>query len=74
MLEWCLVRKSLEVNNTVLEIFNVKLGMSAGSLLKRHLMEEFSWSEAQITNNNGPTTNTTKVAIGSHTDFGVAGN
>jgi len=63
------VRKSLEVNNTILEIFNDKLGLPAGSLLKRHLMEEFSGSEARITK-NGPTSNTTKVAIGSHTDFG----
>lgn len=63
------VRKSLEVNNTILEIFNDKLGLPAGSLLKRHSMEEFSGSEARITR-NGPTTNTTKVAIGSHTDFG----
>lgn len=63
------VRQSLEVNNTILEIFNDKLGLPAGSLLERHLMEEFSGSEARITK-NGPTTNTTKVAIGSHTDFG----
>lgn len=63
------VRQSLEVNNTILEIFNDKLGLPAGSLLKRHLMEEFSGSEARITK-NGPTTNTTKLAIGSHTDFG----
>jgi hypothetical protein len=63
------VRQSLEVNNTILEIFNDKLGLPAGSLLKRHLMEEFSGSEARITRNS-PTTNTTKIAIGSHTDFG----
>ena len=63
------VRQSLEVNNTILEIFNDKLGLPAGSLLERHQMEEFSGSEARITK-NGPTTNTTKVAIGSHTDFG----
>jgi hypothetical protein len=63
------VRKSLEVNNTILEIFNDKLGLPVGSLLERYLMEEFSGSETRITK-NGPTTNTTKVAIGSHTDFG----
>lgn len=63
------VRQSLEVNNIILEVFNDKLGLPAGSLLKRHLMEEFSGSETRITR-NGPTTNTTKVAIGSHTDFG----
>jgi len=63
------VRQSLEVNNTILAVFNDKLGLPVGSLLKRHLMEEFSGSETRITR-NGPTTNTTKVAIGSHTDFG----
>ena len=63
------VRQSLEVNNTILEIFNDKLGLPAGSLLKRHLMEEFSGSETRITRNN-PTTDTEVIAIGSHTDFG----
>lgn len=63
------IRRSLEVNNTILEIFNDKLGLPAGSLVEHHLMEEFSGSEARITK-NGPTANTTKVAIGSHTDFG----
>jgi hypothetical protein len=62
------VRQSLEVNDTILEIFNDKLGLPAGSLLERHLMEEFSGSKARITR-NGPTANTTEVAIGSHTDF-----
>lgn len=63
------IRQSLEVNNTMLEVFNDRLGLPAGSLLERHLMEEFSGSEARITR-NGPTMNTTKIALGSHTDFG----
>lgn len=63
------VRQSLEVNNTLLEVFNDKLGLPAGSLLKRHPMEEFSGCEVRITR-SGPTTDATKVATGSHTDFG----
>ena len=63
------VRQSLEVNNVILDVFNDKLGLPAGSLLKRHLMEEFSESIVRITR-NAPTTNTAKIAIGSHTDFG----
>lgn len=63
------VRKSLEVNNTILEVFNDKLGLPVDSLLGRHLMEEFSGSETRISK-SGPTTSTTKIAVGSHTDFG----
>ena len=63
------VRQSLEVNNVILDVFNDKLGLPAGALLKRHLMEEFSESIVRITR-NAPTTNTAKIAIGSHTDFG----
>jgi len=63
------VRQSLEVINTILAIFNDKLGLPAGSLLKHHLMEEFSGDLARIIR-NGPTRSTTKIAVGSHTDFG----
>lgn len=63
------VRKSLEINNLLLEIFNDKLGLPTGSLLEKHKTEEFSGSEARIIRNK-PTSSTTKQAIGSHTDFG----
>ena len=63
------VRQSLEVNNVILDVFNDKLGLPAGALLKHHLMEEFSESIVRITR-NAPTTNTAEIAIGSHTDFG----
>ncbi|KAJ3497907.1 hypothetical protein NLJ89_g10288 [Agrocybe chaxingu] len=63
------VRKSLEINNCLLDIFNEKLGLPPGALMERHKMEELSGSETRITR-NAPTTNTTKQAIGSHTDFG----
>jgi len=64
------VRKSLEINNAILDVFNDQLGLPAGTLLNLHRLEEFSGSEARITH-SGPTLNTTKQGIGSHTDFGT---
>jgi len=63
------VKKSLEVNYTILDIFNKKLGLEPGTLRKFHTEEEFSGSETRLIK-NPPTFNTTKQAIGSHTDFG----
>ncbi|PPQ92475.1 hypothetical protein CVT25_010420 [Psilocybe cyanescens] len=64
------VKKSLEVNNTLLEVFNDRLGLPSGTLLRFHTAGEYSGSEARIIK-NPPTSNTTKQAIGSHTDFGT---
>jgi hypothetical protein len=64
------VQKSQEINNAILDVFNDKLGLPAGTLLNFHRMEEFSGSEARITH-SGPTLDTTKQAIGGHTDFGT---
>ncbi|KAF8167150.1 hypothetical protein B0H34DRAFT_680461 [Crassisporium funariophilum] len=63
------VRKALEVNNSILAIFNERLGLPSGSLLQRHPIEGLSGSECRITK-NPPNLNLTKQAIGSHTDFG----
>ncbi|KAF8882734.1 Clavaminate synthase-like protein [Gymnopilus junonius] len=63
------VRKSLAVNNTIMDILNDKLGLKKGRLLEFHTDEEFSASEARIIR-NPPMSNTQKIAIGSHTDFG----
>ncbi|KAJ7130713.1 hypothetical protein C8R46DRAFT_1168777 [Mycena filopes] len=51
------VKKSIEINDTLLQIFNDKLGLPEDALSQRHTMEEFSGSE-------------TRVALGPHTDFG----
>ncbi|KAF8638394.1 hypothetical protein AX17_002237 [Amanita inopinata Kibby_2008] len=64
------VRKSMEVNNTLLEVFNERLGLPPGELLKRHTIEEFSGSEARVIKNPA-NQNVNKQAIGSHTDFGT---
>jgi len=66
------IRKSLEVNNTLLSIFNKKLGLPEGTLAKRHLLDEPSGSEARCIKNPPPTGGFSemKAALGAHTDFG----
>ncbi|KAF8684886.1 hypothetical protein AX14_004079 [Amanita brunnescens Koide BX004] len=64
------VRKSLAVNNTILEVFNERLGLPSGELLQSHKLDEFSGSEARVIK-NPPTDDCNKIAIGSHTDFGT---
>ncbi|TCD63370.1 hypothetical protein EIP91_005623 [Steccherinum ochraceum] len=67
------VRKSLDVNAHLMEIFNEKLGLPAGSLAKFHTMEIPSGSEARCIKNPPKPEQPPqpiKVAIGAHTDFG----
>ncbi|KAG5652860.1 hypothetical protein H0H81_003359 [Sphagnurus paluster] len=67
------IRKSLDINNTLLDILNDRLGLPKGTLLEKHRMEEYSGSESRVIRNpprhdqpGKPPT----LAIGSHTDFG----
>ena len=66
------VRKSLEINNTILRIFDVRLGLPEGTLLQLHTLEEPSGSEARVI--RVPPMPGKALAdaatIGSHTDFG----
>ena len=67
------VRKSLAINETILNIFNAKLGLPEGALANLHIREEYSGSEARcIKNPPKPETSPSdiKAAIGAHTDFG----
>ncbi|KAF8890133.1 hypothetical protein BD779DRAFT_1518485 [Infundibulicybe gibba] len=64
------VRKSLEVNMTLLNVFNDKLGLPAGTLAKKHPMEEFSGSEARCIRSPPNPHIGQKQTLGSHTDFG----
>ena len=65
------VQKSLEVNNTILEVFNEKLGLPEGELLKRHVTNELSGSEARVIKNPpAPEMSAERQALGAHTDFG----
>jgi hypothetical protein len=65
------VRKSLEVNNTILQAFEDKLGLPAGALMERHKMEEFSGSETRVIRTPPcPASEDQRQLVGSHTDFG----
>ncbi|SJL02787.1 related to oxidoreductase, 2OG-Fe(II) oxygenase family [Armillaria ostoyae] len=63
------VTKSVQVNNTILAIFNDKLGLPKGMLTKLHPKDEHSGSEARTTKNL-PGYAPDRMAIGAHTDFG----
>jgi len=66
------VRKSLEINQTILRIFNERLGLPEGTLDRLHCVEEHSGSEARII--KAPPMPGKAIAdratIGAHTDFG----
>ena len=65
------VSKSLAVNNTILEVFNEKLGLPAGELAKRHTLGDPSCSESRcIKNPPAQEMSPERAALGAHTDFG----
>ncbi|TFY55566.1 hypothetical protein EVJ58_g8161 [Rhodofomes roseus] len=65
------IQKSLEVNSTLLDIFNDRLGLPKGTLARKHQLEEPSGSESRcIKNPPKPAATEPKTAIGAHTDFG----
>lgn len=68
------VQKSLEVNYTILNVFEKKLGLPSGALLDRHLVDQLSCSEARCIRNppkkSADGSEKDKVGIGAHTDFG----
>ncbi|PBK80054.1 Clavaminate synthase-like protein [Armillaria gallica] len=66
------ITKSVQVNDMILEIFNNKLGLPKGTLIKLHSKDEYSGSEARMTKNaSGYAPD--RMAIGAHTDFGSLG-
>lgn len=68
------VQKSLEVNYTILGVFEKRLGLPSGALLGRHPLEQPSGSEARCIRNppkkSADGSEKDKVGIGAHTDFG----
>lgn len=64
------VKKSIEVNDTILQIFNDRLALPHDALKKRHTLEEYSGSETRVIKNPPSPQSPLKVAIGAHTDFG----
>ena len=70
------VRKSLEVNNTFISVFERKLGMPKGGLLKYHPMHELSGSEARVIKSPPRSADILsrepeKISLRAHTDFGT---
>ena len=67
------VRKSMEINHTMMDVFNDKLGLPEGTLAKFHTLNEPSGSEARCIK-KPPThpgeESPDRQAIGAHTDFG----
>ena len=66
------VRKSMEVNQTLMDILNDRLGLPSGCLAKLHTPEEHSGSEVRCIKKTPASTPELpdRVAIGAHTDFG----
>ena len=66
------VRKSLEVNRTLMSILNDRLGLPPGCLAKLHAPEEHSGSETRCIKKTPSSTSEPpdRAAIGAHTDFG----
>lgn len=66
------VKQSLAVNNTLMDVFNERLGLPEGTLAERHDLKEFSGSEARCIKSpprpNGITEE--QAAIGAHTVSG----
>ncbi|TFK86937.1 Clavaminate synthase-like protein [Polyporus arcularius HHB13444] len=62
------IRKSMAVNNTLLDIFERLLGLPRGSLAQLHAMDEACGSEARIVKTPP---NQNSAGIGAHTDFGT---
>ncbi|KAL6304008.1 Clavaminate synthase-like protein [Sparassis latifolia] len=62
------VRKSMEVNNTLLAVFERQLGLPRGEIAKLHSTAEPCGSEARCIKTPP---NQTTTGVGAHTDFGT---
>ncbi|OJT09574.1 UPF0676 protein [Trametes pubescens] len=62
------VRKSMAVNNTILDIFERRLGLPKGAIARLHATDELSGSEARVVKTPP---NQASAGIGAHTDFGT---
>lgn len=62
------VRKSVEVNNTLIAIFERILGLPQGAIAQLHAMGAPSGSEARVVKTPP---NQSTAGIGAHTDFGT---
>ncbi len=63
------VEACTDANNTLMAVFNAKLGLPEGTLAGLHARDEPSVSEARVIKVPA-TPGSTKIAVGAHTDFG----
>ncbi|KAI0036433.1 Clavaminate synthase-like protein [Vararia minispora EC-137] len=65
------VRQSMEVNGTLIDVLNDKLGLPEGTLAGKHAPDMHSGSEARtIKSPKNQNVSDSKVLLGAHTDFG----
>ncbi|TBU56852.1 Clavaminate synthase-like protein [Dichomitus squalens] len=66
------IKKSVEVNDTLLEVFNELLGLPEGTLASKHKLNELSGSEARVIKSppRPGGMDEAKAALMAHTDFG----
>ena len=65
------IQKSTSINDTLIAVFNDKLGLPEGELAKRHDVGEKSGCEARaIRNAPNQVYSAEKAVLGAHTDFG----
>ena len=65
------IRKSVDINNALMAVFNDRLGLPEGTLARLHLDSESSCSESRcIKNPPAREQAPDRQAIGAHTDFG----
>lgn len=68
------LKKALDVNMTILSIFERKLGLANGEILKLHTVEDHSGSEARILRTpaglTSPDPNQPRISFIAHTDLG----
>jgi len=63
------IQKSLEINNTILDILSDRLGLPPGKLMEKHPIGEHSGSESRVIR-APPNPPQKRQLLGSHTDFG----
>ncbi|KAH9054148.1 Clavaminate synthase-like protein [Lactarius vividus] len=66
------VRKSMETNQTIMNVLNDRLGLPPGYLAELHAPEEYSESEVNCLKKTAPSTPEppNRASIGAHTDYG----
>lgn len=66
------IKKSVEINNTLLDAFNKKLGLPEGTLVSKHALEEHTSSEARcIKAPPNQHLSNVKVSLDAHSDYGT---